>query len=156
MNYSSDKGVNRAGLVPFYWNEEKQKFEMMFMKPSNALYGGPDFQICKGKIEDNETPRETAIREAEEELGLPPSLILAVYDCGVWLGRTQFFTAVVSSKESYLPWDEETGAVDWMTLEEFQDIGRDIHVPVVESMHGLTSCLWEMHLFNTEPVLESV
>lgn len=149
MSYNShDRGVNRAGLVPFYWNEEKQEFEMMFMKPSNPLYGGPHFQICKGKIEDNETSMETAVREAEEELGLPRGLITAVYDCGCWLGRTQFYSAIVTSKESYLPCDEETGEVDWMTLSEFESIGRDIHVDVVRSMHGQTSCLWMMSSFD--------
>lgn len=149
--YNENKSVvNRAGLVPFFWNETKQQYEMMFMKPSNPLYGGPDFQISKGKIEDDETPEETAVREAEEELGLPRGLILAVYDCGVWLGRTQFFTAVVSSKDSYLPRDNETGEVDWMTLDEFRATGRDIHVAVVEAMHGLTTCMWSMNSTDWE------
>ena len=62
------KLVYRAGVIPFIF--EGDQLLMMFMRPSHPDYGGDQLQIAKGKVEDNEDTKETALREGREELGL--------------------------------------------------------------------------------------
>lgn len=126
--------IERSGLIPFH-TDDNGEMKMMFMQPSDPLYGGPDFQIAKGKIEVGESELETAIRESNEELGLRQDNILHTFYCGKFLGRTHVFAAIVKNKEDFDDFDNETGAVSWMTLREFWDVGRDIHREVVQAAH---------------------
>lgn len=124
--------IERSGMVPCYINENMQ-IEMMFMKPADPLYGGSDYQIAKGKIEVGESPLETAIRESHEELGLTQRNIIDTFYCGKFLGRTYIFAALVKSKDDFDPYHEdETASVTWMTLDEFEQCGRDIHREVID------------------------
>ncbi len=125
--------IERSGLIPFH--VEDGQIKMMFMQPSDPLYGGPDFQIAKGKIEVGESELETAIRESNEELGLRQDNILHTFYCGKFLGRTHVFAAIVQNKEDFDDFDNETGAVKWMTLAEFLYSGRDIHHDVVQAAY---------------------
>ena len=62
--------VKRAALIPYFIHPNGE-VEMMFMQPSDDLYGGPDPQLAKGKVDPTDaTVEEAAIREASEELGL--------------------------------------------------------------------------------------
>ena len=88
--------IFRAGLIPVHISNGE--ISMLFMKPSDPMYGGSDYQIAKGRIEDGEEPYETAVREAEEELGLNPDNMVNVYDCGQWLGRTFVYVAIIKDK----------------------------------------------------------
>lgn len=134
------KKIWRAGLIPYFIND-KGAIEMMFMVPSDQTYGGSSPQIAKGRIEDGEDPKETAIREAKEELGLIPANIMGdVEFLGVHLGRTHMFTCRVDSKDLFGVFSFETDDVVWMTEDEFRQNGRDIHrdvVHLVES-HAIT------------------
>lgn len=123
--------IYRAGLIPAYVDDGGQ-IHMMFMRPSDTTYGGSDYQIAKGRIEDDETPYDTAIREAEEELGLRMENVEDVFDCGRWLGRTYFYVAVVKNMVDFSPFHFETESVAWMTPEVFNVEGRDIHREVVK------------------------
>ena len=128
----SQKKIWRAGLIPYYINEETGDIEMMFMIPSDQQYGGSAPQIAKGRIEDDEDEKETAIREAKEELGLIPANIVGdVEYLGVHLGRTHVYTCRVHSKELFGVFSFETEAVVWLTENEFHVHGRDIHRPLV-------------------------
>lgn len=125
------KKIWRAGLVPYFINEEG-KVEMMFMIPSDQTYGGSAPQIAKGRIEDGEDQKETAIREAKEELGLIAANIEGEVDyLGVHLGRTHMYTCRVMSKDLFGVFSFETEDVVWMTEDEFRQNGRDIHRDVV-------------------------
>lgn len=103
------------------------------MKPSSTTYGGDAFQIAKGRIEDGETAEETARREGYEELGLRDDNILSFVELGVFLGRTTFFVAKVNVKDAFDQPHFETEKTQWMTFEDFQNEGRDIHRSVVRS-----------------------
>lgn len=125
------KKIWRAGLIPYFINDEG-KVEMMFMIPSDQTYGGDSPQIAKGRIEDGEDPLETAIREAQEELGLIRANIDGqVENLGVHLGRTHMFAARVHSKDLFGVFSFETEEVVWMTEDMFRTQGRDIHRDVV-------------------------
>lgn len=120
----------RAGLLPYIVEDGIIRF--LLMKPSDAKYGGEEFQIAKGKIEDGETAEQAAIREAEEELGLVASNITGVELLGTYLGRTEFFIAEVSDKYLFNEPCFETGETCWLTLQEFDLIGRSLHLTILK------------------------
>lgn len=128
--------IYRAGVIPVYVNESGE-LEMLFMKPADTRYGGSDYQIAKGRIEVNETPFETAMREAEEELGLKDHNILEIIECGKWLGRTYIYVAIVEDKEDFGEFHFETESTKWFTVDEFMKEGRDIHRDVVRHASNL-------------------
>lgn len=123
--------IYRAGVIPYYVTDGEIK--MLFMKPSNPKYGGKCFQIAKGKKEDGESDKETAFREASEELGLFSGNVINKHDLGNFLGRTRVYIAEIKDASMFGDPDHETGAVKWMTLEEFKDAGRDLHYPIVKA-----------------------
>lgn len=133
--------IYRAGLVPFFYDERKGEYLMYFMVPSDPRYGGADPQIAKGKMEEGETGEDTALRESAEELGLKESNITDLFDCGTWLGRTHMFAAVVKDKRDFNEPHDETDYTIWMTLDQFNESGRDIHQGVVNHMHRLVSSI---------------
>jgi len=125
------KKVNRAGVIP-YMIEDGQLI-MLFMKPSKTKYGGAEFQIAKGKYEEGETAVEAGLREANEELGLFGGNIQQLDELGVFMGRTTIFIAEIKEKDMFGEPHFETAAVKWMTPEEFQKTGRDLHKPVIKA-----------------------
>ena len=128
------KRIERGGIIPFYVNSGGE-IKMMFMKPSDERYGGPEFQIAKGRMEPGENPLETTLREANEELGLRESNIKWIRKVGMFLHSHHIYIAEVNTR-SYKEFDEpmyETGATKWMTEEEFISDGRKLHVPIVKS-----------------------
>jgi 8-oxo-dGTP pyrophosphatase MutT (NUDIX family) len=134
--------IYRAGLIPMYFHENG-KIEMLFMKPSDSKYGGSDYQIAKGRIEEDEEPLETAIREASEELGLRQENIDQLYDCGRWLGRTYIYAAIINDKDDFGDFHFETESTQWFTPEEFMNYGRDIHRDVVRHAVSLVEMVSE-------------
>ena len=123
--------IYRAGVIPFY--VEDGEIQMLFMKPSDPKHGGKDFQIAKGKREEDESNEEAAFREAREELGLFSGNVTQRIDLGNFLGRTRVFLAEIDKKDMFGDPDNETGAVKWMTPEKFIESGRSIHRPVVKA-----------------------
>lgn len=125
------KKVNRAGVIPYII--EKGEIKMMFMKPSASKFGGDCFQIAKGKQEKDETKQEAALREASEEIGLFEGNIKELYDLGTFMGRTSIFVAKMKDKKMFGDPNFETSEVKWMTAEQFDDIGRDLHKPIIKA-----------------------
>lgn len=133
--------IYRAGLIPYYV-ENDGKIKMLFMKPSDPMYGGPDLQIAKGRIDDtDESTQFAAIREAEEELGLKQSNVKSIQELGVYLGRTTFYVAEINDPNDFNPWDSETSHTEWLTIMDFHHIGRRLHLPVVEDAYSLIKAL---------------
>lgn len=126
--------VYRAGVIPFYVNENG-KIEMNFMIPSDTKYGGSDPQFCKGKIEKGENEEDAAIREAVEELGLRESNVEWFSYLGIYLGRTYIYICEVKDKDAFDKPHYETAETMWLTLEEFENIGRDLHKPVIREAY---------------------
>lgn len=134
------KIIYRAGLIPLFINPDNiEDSKMMFMIPSNDRFGGDNPQMAKGQIESDESPKEAAIREAQEELGLRLSSIIDVVDCGTWLGRTSVFVAIVNTDDpnDYDKPHFETRETMWLTRDQFNEVGRDIHVPVINDICDL-------------------
>lgn len=133
---------SRAGLIPFM----KDGGELMYlmMVSSDPKFGGPRPMISKGKIEEGETPLETAIREAEEELGFKQrnarGAILNVFD-----GRQELYSGAyhlsvygveIQDKYDFDKWCSETEYTLWTSLEEFKVKGRRDHVKFVEQLEA--------------------
>ena len=130
---SKKKGIDRAGVVPYYIKDGKIK--MLFMLPSNDKYGGSQFQIAKGKSEEGESPRETGMREAGEELGLFQANVTKEHHLGKFLGRTDIFIARIKDPDLFgdPTTPKEVKATKWMSPKEFQKEGRGIHKTVVKA-----------------------
>jgi len=108
---------------------------MMFMRPSNKKYGGPDFQIAKGKLEDGEDFRTASLREANEELGLKQSNVIELTDMGLFMGRTNIYVAKIADPTNFEHTTTETDAVTWLTYKQFINQGRALHKHVVRHCH---------------------
>lgn len=124
--------VYRAGIVPYVI--ENGDVLMMFMIPSNAKYGGASPQMAKGKMEEGETSEETAVREGEEELGLVRTNILNLFHVGNFLGRTEVYAARILDKEDFDKFNFETKRTVWLTNSQFQQMGRELHKPVINEV----------------------
>jgi len=136
--------VDRAGMIPFYVTDEGEIL-MMFMIPSDPTYGGAEFQIAKGKVDPGENYETAAVREAEEELGLlMTNTINDVYFMGRYLGRMYIHIVQVKSVTDFNAPHYETGQVGWLTKDQFMNIGRDLHKPIVE----------QAYYFITERILQ--
>lgn len=127
----SKKKTERAGVIPYYIDDGQIK--MMFMKPSDPKYGGASFQIAKGKQEEGEEPLEAGLREANEELGLFKGNVTATHNLGKFLGRTHIYVAKIKDPDMFGDTCDETEETSWMTPEEFQADGRDLHKPIVKA-----------------------
>lgn len=128
------KKTQRAGVVPFYVTDDGDH-RMMFMKPSDAKYGGGEFQLAKGKVDPGENPLEAGVREANEELGLRESNIKWLEKVGVFLVTHHIYIVEVYSMDGS-DFDKvtfETGDVSWMSEDEFMSTGRKLHAPIVKA-----------------------
>ena len=132
MLYQNPKPVYRAGMIPYII--ENGQLYMMFMKPSDTEFGGDAFQLAKGKVEDDDESTEfAAIREAKEELGLFVGNVIKTEELGTFMGRTTVYLAKVRSRDMFGEPGFETSEVAWLTLEQFDSIGRELHRPVVRA-----------------------
>lgn len=128
--FKGKKILYRAGMIPYLI--EDGEVLMMFMKPSETLYGGDQFQLCKGVVEDGEDNRTAALREGAEELGLRDENIQSVTELGNFLGRTTVYIAQVGNKEDFDVPHYETDEVVWLSCDQFMKVGRDLHKDIVQ------------------------
>lgn len=132
----SRKKIYRAGFIPYII--EDGDIKMLFMKPSDTKYGGDEFQIAKGKIEQDEDSEHAALREAHEELGLLlENTTGGVFHVGNFLGRTEIYVAKIADKDLFESPCYETECTSWLTIDEFIKVGRKLHHPVVEAVVDL-------------------
>jgi 8-oxo-dGTP pyrophosphatase MutT (NUDIX family) len=124
------KILYRAGMIPYLI--EDGEVLMMFMKPSETLYGGDQFQLCKGVVEDGEDNRTAALREGAEELGLRDENIESTTELGNFLGRTTVYVSKVKNKTNFDEPHYETDEVAWFTCDQFLKVGRDLHKDIVQ------------------------
>jgi len=62
------------GIIPYLFTDDG--IEILLMKSSSGM---KQFDFIKGKIENEETPKECCIREIKEEIGIS----ISIYDCMV-------------------------------------------------------------------------
>ena len=123
LKEAKKKKIIRAGIIPFFINGKK--LEMLFMKPSDPKYGGTQWQIAKGEIDEGESPIKAAFREANEELGLLKSNVDKTFNVGNFYNNAfHLFAVTVKSKKKFAKFGEETGAVRWMNWGEIYTEGR--------------------------------
>lgn len=127
------KLIYRAGTIPFIF--ENGKLLMMFMRPSDTMFGGDAWQLAKGKVEDDEDHQHAALREGKEELGLLLGNIVRTTEVGVFMGRTTVFVSEVRSRDMFGEPSDETDDTIWLTLDEFNMVGRELHRPVVRAAY---------------------
>ena len=65
-------GAKSAVLVPLYRDENQQVRVILTKRPDHMRTHPGDVVFPGGRLEQGETPEETAKREACEEIGLPP------------------------------------------------------------------------------------
>lgn len=121
-------------MIPFFV-DENNNIEMKFMVPSDQKFGTSDPQFAKGRIEKNEIHEEAAVREAKEELGLREDNVKWFNYLGVFLGRTHIYICEVKNKEDFDEPHYETESIHWMTLEDFEKHGRELHRPVIREAY---------------------
>lgn len=133
MTQQERKLVYRAGLIPYIIKDNA--VHMLFMQPSNPEFGGTQYQIAKGKVEEGETPLNAALREAKEEIGLFVGNIIRTEQVGQFMGRTTVFVSKIKDASMFGEPSFETAGTKWMTLEDFMSEGRDLHKPVVKAAY---------------------
>ncbi len=151
-----DGFYNKAGVIP-YVTSHPRRFLVMKPVPKHAHLPPPSFQLCKGTrmqrlatgwqdLRDNEaivaTPETlaaTALREGIEELGLSLEGIESLHDMGPYAFASSksatprhmwLFAAKLTHENALLPEAEvadTTAERGWMTLADFQQVGRDDH-----------------------------
>ncbi len=134
----------KAGMIPYVLEDGGPLF--LFMVPSDSAYGGSKPSISKGNVDPGETTEHAAIREAEEELGLKRTNLIADSIQLAWhstfagdIESYDFFVYVcqVKNKADFNKPHYETGSTHWLTAKEFENTGRRIHVTIVNAARNL-------------------
>jgi len=110
---------NRSAVIII----ENEKVLLIQRNKDNSIY----YVFPGGGIENGETPKEAAKREALEELGVEVN----VKDCLTevqWNGMQYFFLAEIIS-----------GTIGTGTAEEYSDLTRGTYMPVWVKIASLTS-----------------
>lgn len=128
----------KAGCIPY-----DHDGRMLFMISSDADYGGPDPMIAKGHVDPGETYQQAGIREAEEELGLKTSnIVQGTIELG-WKGELrgnlesypfEVFMCNVDDVVDFNKPHYETKEVVWLTMEEFNKVGRKSQRHIVQAI----------------------
>jgi predicted NUDIX family NTP pyrophosphohydrolase len=128
---------SKAGVIPYYFS--KGKLFMLFMTPSNPTYGGPLFQIAKGKVEEGEDVKHAAFREGTEELGLAANNMQNMHHITTQIVSglddtyiLTLFATQVTDPTAFGNTDMETGKRAWMTLAQFTKAGRQNQLALVQ------------------------
>lgn len=130
----------RAGIIPYIIVDGVVKF--MMMTPSDPVFGGTRAQIAKGRIDSGDTPLSTAIKEGSEELGLkssnfvsPPVHIgIQTVSGGFQTYKMVVYAVEVHNTEDFELPQYETRCTGWFTAEQFYQVGRVSHQPILSQV----------------------
>lgn len=161
---SAPPPVIKVGILPFI--KSVGGIKIMAMKPlaENEVLGKPQFQIAKGtrrinisgewcdmRMDDlqyadesfHETLVATALREGNEEIGLKPENIHALFDLGgfTFISASKgvqkpmhLFAAQIIDTNNFGHYEATTAEVRWFTEEEFVHHGRPDHVAILRQV----------------------
>jgi 8-oxo-dGTP pyrophosphatase MutT (NUDIX family) len=85
---------------------------------------GGTWGLPGGARKSHETPEAAALREADEEAGVPPHLVTvlgtSVFDLGYW----SYTTVLARADELFTPivGDAESDALDWVAFDEVETL----------------------------------
>jgi 8-oxo-dGTP pyrophosphatase MutT (NUDIX family) len=134
----------KAGLIPYFYDVECEEFRFLFQVSSDPKFGGADPMISKGCCDViagfQELPAQTAIREAQEELGITVDNLGPMFEVGS--KEYQSYTLHIFAAEAFDPTDLkpvgfETAQVIWMTKDEFEQLGRNDHRSLVRQAESI-------------------
>lgn len=130
----------RSGLIPVYM--EYGRVFVCCMIPSNPAFGGNMPQMAKGHIENDLSPKDNAIKEAVEELGLKESNIYDIRYIGDYT-RIAAFTCLVNDPDDFDEPHWESECSIWVditdSLNDVRDVQRDIFRDCLE--------LWQREMY---------
>ncbi|MCE4612701.1 MAG: NUDIX domain-containing protein [Desulfurococcales archaeon] len=111
-------------------------------KCPSPSYWACDLALPGGRIVGEETPVETALREAWEEAWVPPGLVYPItyYCCELTRAGKLRVSMVVARPVSYIeavPRDEEVDAVLWLPLDIADQLEGPVEHPVRGSVWGV-------------------
>lgn len=137
----------KAGIIPYYVKDDI--VHCLTMKPSDPKFGGKDFQIAKGTVE-NGSILKTAFIEGKEELGLRIRNVeyyFLVYNGPMGTSNknlkittinTTFFAAKIKNENDFGKFHYETGEVKWIPLvEKNYELIRFSHIHVFKKLNSL-------------------
>lgn len=144
--YNDEDGYekrSRAGLIPFYKDGDEVRYLMMVS--SDPKFGGPRPMISKGKIEEDESTLNCAIREAEEELGFKMrnvrGEILKIYEGREALYSGAYHLTVygveIQDLYDFDKWCDETSFIEWHSLQSFKIEGRRDHIKFLQILEDI-------------------
>ena len=129
----------KAGIIP--WVREEDDIRMLFVTSSDPRFNGPDPAIIKGSVDKGETPKQAALRECLEEVGISADKFKGLYKLPEREVAGQFksyklvvFAGELKKRPKLKFNDKEIGRADWLTLEEFQRVGRETHEPFANDL----------------------
>ena len=129
----------KAGVIPFV--RENGIIRGLFIISSDPKFGDTDPAIIKGGPDEGETPRETALREMTEEVGIPQSLVTDAEE--IFVGEVKgllasykmhVFAVELKSKPNVHIDKNEIASAVWLTVEEFLHKGRESQRKIVQKL----------------------
>ena len=122
-------GAKSAVLVPLYRDENQQVRVILTKRPDHMRTHPGDVVFPGGRLEEGETPEETAKREACEEIGLPPDGVEIVGGLSPTTTRNRRnlivpVVAKVRRPAEYVLQEEEVAAVIEPTMVDLLDDTR--------------------------------
>jgi len=122
-------GARSAVLVPLYRDHNQQVRVILTKRPEFMRTHPGDVVFPGGRLEEGETPEETAIREACEEIGLPPSGVEVIGGLSPTTTRNRRnlivpVVAKVQRPEAFILQEEEVEAVIEPKLMDLLDDGK--------------------------------
>jgi len=130
----------KAGFIPYFFDETIGKFKYLMMVSSDARFGGDKPMVSKGGQDPGETDEETALREAEEELGLVRSNLNDFWHLAKKSYKNHklsVFAGEVNEVSKFTKPCYETEYTLWMTAEDFLKEGREDHRDFIERLEGI-------------------
>ena len=144
-----------AGILLF--RERDEEVEVLLIKPGGPFWRNKTegaWMIPKGAIESGETPADAAIREFEEEIGVPlaaiPFPLCTIKQSGgktveVFAAEGNVDPAAIASIHFEMEWPPKSGELQsfpeaeearWMELTEARQMMLPSQLPILQALEG--------------------
>lgn len=121
-----------AGIVPYII--EGTTIKMLFMQSTSNPDAG--WQITKGHIDEDEDTRTAALREAHTGMGLFEPNCSDIKNMGNFGGMTLYAATIINKELFGDPDINKTARTKWLTLEEFEIVGRLSQRHIIKQIHN--------------------